>query len=326
MPLLFSYGSLQREDVQLSTFARLLHGEADSLPRFEPAAVPPHANVIPNGNEESRVPGTVFEVTDDELTAADGYEAAFSYVRVAVVLASGKTAWVYVHRGVVGRGMSKARIIEAVQRLDLEAVRTLLDEKPSLLAATDRQNRGLLHIACSQPDAAATRLVSLLLDRGLDIEAPVGRDRCTPLFFAVARGRNPAVVKLLIKRGAKPANAPGGGLFAAGWWDDVENLGLLIRAGANIDIVVGITPFLASWCWKKFAAAKFLALRGANVNFQDEKGRTALHHGVEKEFDPALLRWLVKHGASPDIEDSTGVTPRLKASRKRDKRFVAAFG
>ena len=99
MPLLFSYGSLQREDVQLSTFGRLLDGEDDALPRFEPAVVPPHANVIPNGNEESRVPGMVFEVTDHELTAADGYEAVFSYVRIAVVLASGKEAWVYVHRG-----------------------------------------------------------------------------------------------------------------------------------------------------------------------------------------------------------------------------------
>jgi len=61
------------------------------------------------------------------------------------------------------------------------------------------------------------------------------------------------------------------------------------------------------------------------VNYQDSKGKTALHHGVEKEFDPALLKWLVKHGASPDIKDRDGVTPRLKAARKRDKRFLAAL-
>lgn len=102
-------------------------------------------------------------------------------------------------------------------------------------------------------------------------------------------------------------------------------LDLLVRAGAPIDVVVGVTPFLGCWCWKKFKAARFLALKGANVNYQDQKGKTALHYGVEKEFDPALLKWLVKHGASPDLEDHDGVSPRQKASRKRDKRFLTAF-
>lgn len=229
--------------------------------------------------------------------------------------------------------MSKARLIESVKALDLAAIRKILDAKPSLLTMTDRQGRGLVHLACSVscedlklPESVSARVVNFLLDRGLDIEAPVGRDKCTVLFFAVARGRNPTLVKLLIKRGAKVRSAPGGGLFAAGWYDDVKNLGLLLDAGAEIDVVVGVTPFLASWCWRKFEAAKRLAIRGANVNYQDSKGGTALHHGVEKEFDPALLTWLVKHGASPDIEDRDGVTARMKASRKRDKRFLAALG
>ena len=99
----------------------------------------------------------------------------------------------------------------------------------------------------------------------------------------------------------------------------------MIGAGARIGIVAGITPFLACWCWKKFDAAKFLALKGANVNYQDQKGKTALLYGVEKEFDPALLEWLVKHGASPDIPDQSGVSARFKASRKRDKKFLAAL-
>ncbi len=205
--------------------------------------------------------------------------------------------------------MSKARIIESVKALDLKSIEALLDAKPSLLTVTDRQNRNLLHLACSVDceelgvhEAVSATVVDFLLDRGLDIESPTGGDRCTVLFFAVARGRNPTLVKLLLKRGARVAAAPGDGLFAA-----------------------GVTPFLACWCWKRFDAAKFLALRGANVNFQDKKGRTALHHGVEKEFDPALLEWLVKHGASPDIEDREHVSARLKASRKRDKKFLAAL-
>jgi len=229
--------------------------------------------------------------------------------------------------------MSKAAIIAAVQGLDLETTGALLTARPSLLAVTDRQGRNLLHLACSASpatrhvsEAAQVRMARLLLDRGLEIDVRVGRDACTPLFFAVARARNPALVEALLARGAQVTAAPGGGLFAAGWWDDVRNLRLLIEAGAQVDIVVGMTPFLACWCWKRFEAAKFLAVRGADVNFRDRHGRTALHHGVEKAFDPGLLRWLVQHGASPDIPDNEGVSARLRASRKRDKRFVAALG
>ena len=229
--------------------------------------------------------------------------------------------------------MSKARIFEAVKTLDVETARRLIEAKPALLEAVDRQGRTLLHLACAAncaelklPESDAARMVNMLLDWGLDIESPIGKDHVTALFTAVARGRNSTLVKLLLKRGADVRQAPGGGLFAAGWWNDVENLELLIRAGAEVDIVVGITPFLASWCWQKFDAAKVLVLSGANVNFQDSKGRTALHFAIDKEFDPTVIKWLVNKGASPDIPDRDGVTVRLRASRKRDKRFFEALG
>lgn len=231
--------------------------------------------------------------------------------------------------------MSKTRIIEAVQKLDLESTKSLLDAKPALLTVVNRQGRNLLHLACGAscsrlkvPEKTAARMVNFLLDRGLDIEEPgvSGKDPCTPLWFGVAFGRNLTVVKLLIKRGATPERAPGGALYAAGWWNDVKILEQLIKAGAQIDIVVGITPFLACWLWRRFEAAKFLAVKGANVNYQDpRKGKTALHCGVEREYDPSLLKWLVRHGASPDIPDKGGITPRSKASRKRDKRFFKAL-
>lgn len=230
--------------------------------------------------------------------------------------------------------MSKTRVIEAVKRLDLATVADLLDANPELLGVKNRQGRNLLHLACSAyhkelkvSPARATRLAGFLLDRGMDIEelGMSGRDPCPPLFFAVAFGRNAALVRFLLARGARIEAVPGGGLFAAAWWNDTAILDLLLGAGAPIDVVVGVTPFLAAWCWKNFDAAKLLARRGANVNFQDGRGKTALHHGVEKEYDPSLLRWLVRHGASPDLKDRDGVSPRMRASRKRNKRFAAAF-
>jgi hypothetical protein len=225
--------------------------------------------------------------------------------------------------------MSKTRLIEAVKNLDLAGTKKILAAKPELEKVWNDQGRNLLHIACSvecedigKPKSAAVRMVAFLLDRGFDIEEDggAGPDLCKPIWFATAKGRNKAVVQLLIDRGAKP-----NGLYAAGWWEDIDILNLLIDAGADKEVVVGVTPFLACWGWQRFKAAKALVLKGANVNVQDARGRTALHIGVEKEFDPALLTWLVKHGASPDIPDREGVTARLKASRKRNKKFLAAL-
>jgi hypothetical protein len=110
MPLLFSYGTLQLDDVQVATFGRRLAGERDELVGYGPSLVPigdpavveslgrtHHANVIFTGNDTDRVPGIVFEITDKELAIADAFEAPFDYSRVAATLASGKEAWVYVH-------------------------------------------------------------------------------------------------------------------------------------------------------------------------------------------------------------------------------------
>ncbi len=231
--------------------------------------------------------------------------------------------------------MSKTRVIEAVQKLDLTTTRAILKTKPSLLNVWNRQGRNLLHLACGAnvkklgvPEATAARMVDFLLDQGMKIEEPgrSGRDPCTPLFFAVAFGRNLTVVKLLIKRGAKPSLAPGGGLFAAGWWQDLKILDVLLMNGAQIDVGSDGTPFMACWLWRRFEAAKFLAVKGANVNFIDPRnGKTALLYGVEREYEPSLLKWLVQHGASPDIEDNSGITARLKAARKRDKRYLRAI-
>ena len=110
MPLIFSYGTLQHEEVQLSTFGRKLDGEKDQLLGYEPSLVKipdpavaarlgrtHHDNVNPTGDDWSNVQGTVFEITDEELAKADRFEAEFSYGRVTAALASGKEAWVYVH-------------------------------------------------------------------------------------------------------------------------------------------------------------------------------------------------------------------------------------
>lgn len=98
MPLLFSYGTLQQDDVQLKTVGRLLGAHPDELPEFELSRNRDgrHANVTFNGRSDSRVGGAVLEITDAELGAVDEYERVDGYARIVVTLGSGKQAWVFV--------------------------------------------------------------------------------------------------------------------------------------------------------------------------------------------------------------------------------------
>lgn len=105
---LFSYGTLQLEAVQLATFGRKLHGAPDALPGYARSMVAitdpdvvatsgaaEHPIVKFSGAAADSVAGTVFTITTAELESADRYEVA-AYKRVAVTLASGLSAWVYV--------------------------------------------------------------------------------------------------------------------------------------------------------------------------------------------------------------------------------------
>ncbi len=99
MARLFSYGSLQQPAVQLQVLGRSPTGAADEIVGFERSLIRRGAkelsNVIRTGRADSRVAGTVFEISDEELAVVDAYEARDSYVRTAAALASGGEAWMY---------------------------------------------------------------------------------------------------------------------------------------------------------------------------------------------------------------------------------------
>jgi Gamma-glutamyl cyclotransferase, AIG2-like len=105
---LFSYGTLQQANVQLSSFGRLLTGAPDAMPGYrkdlveitDPAVLAAsgerfHPIVVPSKASSDEVEGTVFAITAAELAAADRYEVA-DYKRVEVLLKSGIKAFVYV--------------------------------------------------------------------------------------------------------------------------------------------------------------------------------------------------------------------------------------
>ncbi|HKF21312.1 MAG TPA: gamma-glutamylcyclotransferase family protein [Candidatus Angelobacter sp.] len=98
--LLFSYGKLQYKDVQVATFGRELTGRPDLLPGYvrtiTEAGGVPFYNIEPSATSEEAVSGTLFEITEQELAFADGYETSIKYRRISVTLRSGVQAWAYI--------------------------------------------------------------------------------------------------------------------------------------------------------------------------------------------------------------------------------------
>lgn len=106
--LLFSYGTLQDAAVQQANFGRLLQGTPDSLVGFvrgeieitDPEVIAEsglthHPILRPGGDPADTIDGSVFRITEEELAAADLYEAE-DYKRIQVRLTSGLEAWVYI--------------------------------------------------------------------------------------------------------------------------------------------------------------------------------------------------------------------------------------
>jgi hypothetical protein len=94
MPLLFSYGTLQQENVQVATFGRKLQGSPDSLIGFkctlfeitDPEVVRTsgkthHPMATFTGIAADRVAGMVYEISETELHQADRYETDPAYRR-----------------------------------------------------------------------------------------------------------------------------------------------------------------------------------------------------------------------------------------------------
>jgi len=104
---LFSYGTLQKEKVQIELFGRILQGSGDTLIGYKVSTIEiKDESFLLKGEQKyqltaviskdnDNIKGTVFEITEEELRLADKYEPV-NYKRVKVVLESGKEAWVYI--------------------------------------------------------------------------------------------------------------------------------------------------------------------------------------------------------------------------------------
>jgi len=96
--LLFTYGTLQENTIQLELFGRILLGVKDVLEGYK-ISENKYEDIYPvlfqTKNIADIITGKTYELSSQELEKADNYEGP-DYKRVKVTLVSGKKAWVYI--------------------------------------------------------------------------------------------------------------------------------------------------------------------------------------------------------------------------------------
>jgi len=168
---LFSYGTLQYDNVQLETFGRKLTGQKDTLVGYElsvsiqitdPAIIKlsgesVHKTLHYSGKPEHLISGVVFDVTREELTLADGYET--DYKRVLVTLQSGTKAWIY-----IGRSEKLKQPIEVVS-YDLNWPELFKQEAAKIKSIFSDNFIKIYHIGSTAvPGLAAKPTIDILLE------------------------------------------------------------------------------------------------------------------------------------------------------------------
>lgn len=138
----------------------------------------------------------------------------------------------------------------------------------------------------------------------------------------------PVQISFLLERHVPPTPEM---LMEAIWTNHADLVRELVAAGADVNaplvtrMAPGVTPAqntkmpLAAAAWST-TMTKILLDAGAEVNGQDDQGRTALHYAIEGEwryandYSPLLtamegIEYLVSRGARTDIRDKSGKTP-----------------
>ncbi|HKV43031.1 MAG TPA: ankyrin repeat domain-containing protein [Blastocatellia bacterium] len=232
--------------------------------------------------------------------------------------------------------MDKRSFIKWVRSWQWDAVKRALVDDSSLAEFADQSGMTPLH-HCARTDGAKTGLnltdsvktaealisygadpnrVRVIMDEGHPFHA-------TPLWFAVAWGKNPKLARALLDRGAAP---DGNAVWAAIWDQDLEMAELLRSRGGNIEVVIdGQTPFLATVKSKRFKLVKWLVAHDADVNFQDKSGYTALHHAIVKNHTQAEIEELLKCGADPQVRANDGSSAASLAMALGKKKLARLF-
>jgi ankyrin repeat protein len=228
--------------------------------------------------------------------------------------------------------MDKRVFIKHVRSWDFSSVRAALAQEPELAMSIDKSGKQPLHHCAgvnpteaklAVPDSLKT--AKALMDAGADpnyvrVIIDEGEEfRATPLWYAVAWGKNIELARLLLTAGAEP----NGCMWAATWAEDAPMSEMLRSFGAEIDPVFhNETPLLMIVKAKRFKLLKWLVANGANINFQDDRGYSPLHFAVKRNHNLTKIEELLQLGANASLKARDGTTP-ISIAKKLGKAKVA---
>ncbi|HXQ10202.1 MAG TPA: ankyrin repeat domain-containing protein [Caulobacteraceae bacterium] len=201
-----------------------------------------------------------------------------------------------------------AALLQDPERLERELARV-----PGLATEPSASGAGALHLLCASRLGRENTLAlaERLLDGGAraDAVAIMRHGQFPVIHFACWGGEaDPAVLALLVARGANPAD----GLYEALWAGDLRGAGALVDLGASPDgwSHVGKRPLLHDMIqWGRNNAALWLLERGADPNASDSNGWTALHYATSRGAKAVLSDALAAAGADPALRNREGQTP-----------------
>jgi uncharacterized protein len=216
--------------------------------------------------------------------------------------------------------MDKKAFVKAVRNWDAKVVKAVLAQDPGLAQLADPLGKTPLH-HCAEISArkyglnirSSLKTAGALLDAGADVNAvriiiDDGEEfPATPLWYAVAWGKNFELAELLLDRGAQADN---NAIGSAIWDQNLELADLLRLRGGHIDHVFrGEPPLLRTIRAKRLQLLDWLVEHGADINFQDPSGYSGLHYAVKGTHSLAHVAELLNHGANPDLKARDASTP-----------------
>lgn len=226
--------------------------------------------------------------------------------------------------------MDKQAFLKHVRNWDGDIVEKALAQDEQLANYIDQTGRSALHHCAATnhrktrlPVAASIKTAATLLAHGADVNAiriiiDEGEAfHASALWYAAAWGDNIELMKFLLENDSKPHNC----MWTVAWQQDQQMAELLLSHGAEIDPVAhNETPLLQIVKARRWKLLNWLVAQGANINFQDDKGFTALHYAVNRGYTLAQVTDLLKLGADASIKDNDGESAiSLATSQKRTK-------
>jgi uncharacterized protein len=233
-------------------------------------------------------------------------------------------------------------LADAAMLYDLPSMHRRLAAEPALVATRDAAGRRPLHALAASgmwrsaagTSADAVAAAGLLLEAGAELDAlqPIpdggGVFMATALWWAAVQQDHLALGRHLLALGARPDAC----IWGVAYNGNVALLELLAAHGAAIDsrsvegrkLLQDVLYFCLSS--RRPQAVRWLLAQGADPNFTDPAGCTALHRAVAAGVRPEVLAWLLAAGADVDAKDAAGrsaARPRPRSRTRQGDRGAA---